>query len=318
MHSLKRPFLAAAFALSGLVLVGLGLLLRAPESPARAETIEGASMVLLVPDGEAWLPLEIQMLILVQPGADPEDEAAEALAGMRERFPRALVATPGDVSAQYAEAGWTWPGGTAAWAYNPAGKPAGLQDDAGIIAAAANVWNAAGANWKFTGGAPTTRTPDLCGGGASDGSNTIGWVPSLPGSTLAITCTLFPHGVAVESDMQFDVTRKWTESEVGAQVDFFSVVLHELGHIVGLKHSEVAKAVMYGSYHPGDIRRKLDIDDRAGLYRLYGEAESTPTPTATSTSTPPPSPSPSATPSPTEPPLPQVSGPVFAPGLAAN
>lgn len=318
MHSLKRSFLAAALAFSGLVLVGVGLLVRASDSPARAETIDGASVVLLVPDGEGWLPLEIQMLILVEPGANREDEAAEAIAGIRERFPRALVAATGEVSAQYADAGWTWPGGTAAWEYNATGKPATLQDDAGIIAAAAGVWNAAGANWKFTGGTSTTRTPDLCGGGDADGHNTIGWVPSLPGSTLAITCTLFPHGVAVESDMQFDVTRKWTESDIASQVDFFSVVLHELGHIVGLKHSQVAKAVMYGSYQPGDIRRKLDIDDRAGLYKLYGEAESTPTPTATPTSTPPPSPSPSATPSPTEPPLPQVSGPVFAPGLAAN
>jgi hypothetical protein len=45
------------------------------------------------------------------------------------------------------------------------------------------------------------------------------------------------------------------------QYDFSSVVLHELGHMLGLDHSYDKDSVMHGELQAGEVRRSLSLDD---------------------------------------------------------
>lgn len=53
--------------------------------------------------------------------------------------------------------------------------------------------------------------------------------------------------------------------------DLRNVVTHEVGHVVGLAHSEDANATMFFSADPGDVdKRTLAADDIAGFCDIYG------------------------------------------------
>lgn len=53
-----------------------------------------------------------------------------------------------------------------------------------------------------------------------------------------------------------------------ADYDFYTGLLHEIGHGLGLLHSEDPSAVMYRD--PKGIKKKLTIDDAAGMRLRYG------------------------------------------------
>ena len=75
-------------------------------------------------------------------------------------------------------------------------------------------------------------------------------------------------------------------TDAGAYLnDVEGLVLHEIGHTLGLAHSDVVAAVMCGYVYPGDVfdgsacdyshvNRVLDPDDVAGIRLLYGAAAS--------------------------------------------
>jgi MYXO-CTERM domain-containing protein len=53
--------------------------------------------------------------------------------------------------------------------------------------------------------------------------------------------------------------------------DFGNALTHEVGHALGLAHSDVADATMFSSTYPGETRKRtLSDDDIAGLVSLYG------------------------------------------------
>lgn len=54
-----------------------------------------------------------------------------------------------------------------------------------------------------------------------------------------------------------------------AGIHFFSVALHEIGHSLGLAHSDVREAVMYAFY--SEQHNDLKQDDINGIQRLYGK-----------------------------------------------
>ncbi|XP_071731097.1 metalloendoproteinase 3-MMP-like [Rutidosis leptorrhynchoides] len=53
-------------------------------------------------------------------------------------------------------------------------------------------------------------------------------------------------------------------------VDLESVALHEIGHLLGLAHSNDPNAVMYPTLDEGSIKRSLTPDDIQGIKALYG------------------------------------------------
>ena len=88
----------------------------------------------------------------------------------------------------------------------------------------------------------------------------------------------FPPGCGVVSDVlpkpvHFnDSTVNWTLGDLFFSHDVESVALHELGHILGLHHSDVDDAVMAPTLTSSSTRRVLAADDLAGITHLYPAA----------------------------------------------
>ena len=63
--------------------------------------------------------------------------------------------------------------------------------------------------------------------------------------------------------------------------DLFQVALHEIGHNLGLEHSNERNSIMYPYLLDGNDA--LDTDDIAGIQALYGRPQTYPDPTTTPT-----------------------------------
>jgi hypothetical protein len=88
--------------------------------------------------------------------------------------------------------------------------------------------------------------------------------------------TYFPAPINSEpiaGDLHFDDDENW---QAGADVDLFSVVLHEIGHALGLGHGDKPGTVMYPYYQRVN---QLMPEDIAALQTLYAAPGSTTTPT---------------------------------------
>jgi hypothetical protein len=102
-----------------------------------------------------------------------------------------------------------------------------------------------------------------------------------------------PNPEPVAGDMHLDDAESW---HIGANTDLFSVALHELGHSLGLGHSDNPNDVMYPYYK---MVSTLADGDKSAILTLYAPAvQTTPAPV------PPPLPDPTPTPAPTPAPVP--------------
>jgi len=76
------------------------------------------------------------------------------------------------------------------------------------------------------------------------------------------------------SEIHFTETVYWSvNGSLG--YDFLTVATHEIGHALGLRHSEVVGALMYADYQG---RNTLQADDIAGIQYLYGSVSAIPEP----------------------------------------
>jgi hypothetical protein len=73
--------------------------------------------------------------------------------------------------------------------------------------------------------------------------------------------------------LHFDDDEHWVNSDTG-DVDLETVAAHEIGHTLGLDHSDDPNALMYPSYE--GPHRALGADDIAGIQDLYGLASNPP------------------------------------------
>jgi hypothetical protein len=73
-----------------------------------------------------------------------------------------------------------------------------------------------------------------------------------------------PNPEPIAGDMHFNPAETW---HVGSTTDVYTVALHELGHSLGLGHTDNPSDVMYPYYHFGT---PLSTNDIAGVQSLYG------------------------------------------------
>ncbi|XP_057654728.1 matrix metalloproteinase-2-like [Diorhabda carinulata] len=91
-----------------------------------------------------------------------------------------------------------------------------------------------------------------------------------PGKVLAHA--YFPKGNS-SIELHIDADEKWDLSLDGSssedQTSLLMVLIHEIGHILGITHSDIETAIMYPWYQ-FNIAPKLDEDDKMALEALYG------------------------------------------------
>lgn len=156
-----------------------------------------------------------------------------------------------------------WNGRSINWYHNTAGQGAGKQT---ALTNAMNSWtNVAGANHVLTYAGTTTA------GWATDGRNTILWAvgnncTDATGCLALTALVLQPGQVIVESDITYNANRTWNTN--GTAWDVESLAAHELGHSLGIHHTELTSAplpTMYPDNFGDTTWRTLEADDHAAL-----------------------------------------------------
>jgi hypothetical protein len=158
------------------------------------------------------------------------------------------------------------------------------------VSAAAETWDAAtNQNLFHDGGAVVTTAVQ----GKYDKQNVISFINYNPGCTaLASAGTwyqIYKPGTnyqqrydgtpgneypIVESDIAFNSNYKWSTTGEAGKYDFQSVVLHEMGHTIGLgdlyNKAQFSKDTRQVMHRYTGIKRTLGNGDATGVWKLYG------------------------------------------------
>lgn len=79
----------------------------------------------------------------------------------------------------------------------------------------------------------------------------------------------FYPGPGIQGDAHFDEAETWTKSYRGTNL--FLIAVHELGHSLGLQHSNNPRSIMYPTYRYHDPNTfRLSADDIRNIQYLYG------------------------------------------------
>ncbi|KAK2168567.1 hypothetical protein LSH36_16g14031 [Paralvinella palmiformis] len=93
-----------------------------------------------------------------------------------------------------------------------------------------------------------------------------------PGKVLAHA--YYPSNLKLAGDVHFDEDEDWTEGSLSG-TNLFQIAVHELGHSLGIGHSNSPSSVMFHTYRGYKPNLQLDDDDISAIQSLYGPAANT-------------------------------------------
>ncbi len=139
-----------------------------------------------------------------------------------------------------------------------------------IVRQAFQAWQGV-ANLNFTEVAPN-QNPDFRvawrSGDHGDGSP-FDDQGGTQGNTLAHAFFPPPCGGTHAGDLHFDEAEAWIDDPNANGILLLQVAIHEIGHLLGLSHSNDTSAIMFAFYAPDRVN--LSQDDIQGITALYGE-----------------------------------------------
>lgn len=160
-----------------------------------------------------------------------------------------------------ASGGFThWTNANIAWRLNTSGQGAGKTT---AFQNALATWTAVPSANHSLSYAGTTSA-----GFVTDGINTVLFARGngCTGTCLAITALVLQSGqVIVETDVSFNSRYTWNTN--GSDYDFQATCTHELGHALGIHHTELTstpRPTMYAAYF-GTGGQSLEADDASAL-----------------------------------------------------
>ena len=170
------------------------------------------------------------------------------------------------------DANGRWPNGIYRWWFNPANIPSNLTS-AQVLAAmqtAAARW-AGMCNIRFEYQGTTAIEPETKNNFATDRVNVWGFANFIPelstfsGFTPVAIMLTQPIAEIIDADIKLNAAMPWDIQTVEA------TFTHELGHAIGLGHSNVSESVMFANpYHSTTYIQTLRGDDAQGCAALYG------------------------------------------------
>jgi hypothetical protein len=260
-----------------------GLCGAAHAAPDGAGTATAERLVLQAVEGHTTIggrTAAVEILVARAPGADAALVAARSRTAARAAAepPSDAFSLLGTIWSQFVDRGRG--DDVVRQFYNPAGDPT---PGVGLTALrnAQSTWGSVpGSSFRFAFGGTTNRCPSMVLWCAQpphlDGYDDVGWgaIPDDDPAFVILGIAFLVGdaftGATHEADvlLNHDVSPLSWVTEGSGCCDLESVVLHELGHVAGLGHTEDASAVMYG--FPAEApTRVLTSTDADGLRALY-------------------------------------------------
>ena len=145
------------------------------------------------------------------------------------------------------------------------------------IAAASNTWDDATNQNLFADTNLVTISPTVKAD-TYDGNNAVAWNYFNPGAlayarTWYQTSKVGGYYSALESDINLNTAYSWSTTGSGSKIDVQSVVLHEMGHTIGLGDlygkSQFARDTRQVMHYYTGVKRTLGNGDATGVWTLY-------------------------------------------------
>lgn len=165
----------------------------------------------------------------------------------------------------------SWVGGRISWYYNPQNQPSNLSTAAILTAiqrASARWTGMCRVTFNYLG--ITSLMPNIDGPASSvDQVNVFGWDLLRGGNAAysAVTKSWWIGSGLIDADIAMNTAQSWTIA------DLEGIMTHEIGHALGLSHSDTPASVMFANpYHTTRYMGTLRGDDANGCAALYGTA----------------------------------------------
>ncbi len=163
-----------------------------------------------------------------------------------------------------------WSFGIYRWYYNPSGQPVDLSTEdivTSLQTAAARWAQVCNVTIQYMG--TTSAVPEAEVDGQPDYINVWGWRPLWGDMTstqaYSVAWTTGDSSRIVDSDIVINSRKQWDLTKIDG------VLTHEIGHSLGLDHSDVSTSIMFDKpYHAASYLRTLRGDDVEGCTALYG------------------------------------------------